>query len=49
MSAYKIISGGVLRLQLLFPFLFLGGFIVDNFGMEPYVERLYDVSIDYVR
>ena len=46
MSACEIISGGVLRLQLLLPFLFLGGFIVDNFGMEPYVEPLHDVSID---
>ena len=49
MSAYKIISVGVLRLHLLFLFLLLGGSFGGIVGMEPYVEPLHEVSVDLAK
>ena len=45
MSAYKIISVGVLRLYLLFLLLLLGGSNDGIVDVEPYVEPLHDVSV----
>ena len=45
MSAYKIISVGVLRLHLLFLFLLLGGSFGGIVDVEPYVKPFHNVSV----
>ena len=45
MSAYEIISGGVLRLYLLFLLLLLGGSNGGIVDVEPYMDRFHNVSV----